>query len=138
VSLVLTAFSLALFPFIKGTSKLSWGVLVRHEGLPWVWLLAALALLAVGTSLTRPPLFGLLSNLTSAHEQGSTIGVAQAAGSLARILGPLFAAPLLPFIPSLPYLTCAAVLLATAGLVFQRLCREPQPVPAGDAVKVVR
>ena len=40
-------------------------------------MLLVLTLLAVGTSPTRPPLFGLLSNLTSADEQGATIGVAQ-------------------------------------------------------------
>jgi MFS family permease len=81
--------------------------------------------LSVGTNLTRPPLFGLLSNLTSDHEQGATIGVAQGAGSLSRILGPIFATTLLPVLPSLPYLICAAVLLATTALVLQRLCRKP-------------
>jgi len=74
----------------------------------------ALALLSVGTSLTRAPLFGMLSNLTSAHEQGANLGVAQAAGSLARILGPIrhYAAGL--FTPP-AYLICAAVLLVTTS-----------------------
>ena len=115
------------FPYLKGASNLSWKVLLQHDGLPWVWLLLALALLSVGTSLTRPPLFGMLSNLTPAHEQGATIGVAQGAGSLARILGPVFATALLPYSPPLPYLICAAVLLATTVLVVQRLGRKPQP-----------
>ena len=74
------------------------------------------ALLSVGTSLTRPPLFGMLSNLTPANEQGATIGVAQGAGSLARILGPIFATALLAYSPPLPYLICAVVLLGTTGL----------------------
>ena len=69
----------------------------------------------------------MLSNLTPAHEQGATIGVAQGAGSLARILGPVFATGLLAYSPPLPYLICAAVLLATTVLVVQRLGREPQP-----------
>lgn len=129
LSLVLTAVSLAVLPFIKGTTDLSWGILFQGKGLPWVWLLLALALLSVGTSLTRPPLFGMLSNLTSAHEQGATIGVAQSAGSLARILGPLFATGLLPFLPPLPYLVCTAVLLATTVLVVQRLCGRGDAVP---------
>ena len=128
LSLVLTAASFAWLPFLKGASHLSWKVLFHHEGLPWVWLLLALALLSVGTSLTRPPLFGLLSNLTPAHEQGATIGVAQGAGSLARIFGPIFATALLVYSPPLPYLICAAVLLATTFLVVQRLCRDRQPV----------
>ena len=125
VSLVLTAISLALLPFISGTAQLTWKILIRTEGLPWVWMLLVLGLLSVGTNLTRPPLFGLLSNLTSDHEQGATIGVAQGAGSLSRILGPIFATTLLPVLPSLPYLICAAVLLATTALVLQRLCRKP-------------
>lgn len=126
-SLVLTAASMAVLPFIGGTAELSWGVLFRREGLAWVALLAALAVLSVGTGLTRPPLFGLLSNLTPEHEQGATIGVAQGAGSLARILGPLFATTLLPYVPALPYLICTGVLLLTTGVVFRRLCAEPAP-----------
>jgi multidrug resistance protein len=127
LSLVLTAASFAWIPFLKGTSQLSWRVLFQHEGLPWVWLLLALGLLSVGTSLTRPPLFGLLSNLTPANEQGATIGVAQSAGSLARILGPIFATALLPYMPALPYLICVVVLLGTTALVLQRLCRDSRP-----------
>jgi DHA1 family tetracycline resistance protein-like MFS transporter len=73
-SLVFTAVSLGLIPFIKGTSALSWGTLVRSEGVPWLMMLAVLALLSVGSALTRPPLFGLLSNLTPSNEQGETIG----------------------------------------------------------------
>ena len=80
LSLVLTAVSLAMLPFIKvGTPMpLTWKILLQPEGLPWVMMLAALAVLSIGSSLTRPPLFGLLSNLTSASEQGANLGVAQA------------------------------------------------------------
>lgn len=124
MSLVLTAISLALLPFIKGNTQLSWSVLFRHEGVSWVFMLFALALLSVGSSLTRPPLFGLLSNLTSAHEQGATLGVAQGAGSLARILGPIFATTTLHYLPPLPYLTCAAVLLVTAAVFARNMGRQ--------------
>jgi MFS family permease len=138
LSLVLTAASLAWLPFISGTARLSWGVLGHREGLPWLAMLAALALLSVGTSLTRPPLFGLLSNLTPAHEQGATIGVAQSAGSLARILGPLLAVPLLNLLPPLPYLTCAAILLGTTVLVVRRLCGEVPPLRAAKAAPLAK
>ncbi len=119
LSLLLTALSMGLLPFIGGSAQLSWRVLFRPEGHPWWLMLGALALLSVGTSLTRPPLFGLLSNLTAAHEQGANIGVAQGAGSLARILGPVFATGLLPVMPPLPYLICAGILLATMAVVTQ-------------------
>ncbi len=125
-SLVFTGISLALLPFIKGSAQLSWGVLVRPEGLPWLGMLGALAMLSIGSSLTRPPLFGLLSNLTSAHEQGATIGVAQSAGSLARIIGPIYATALLHYLPPLPYLTCTVVLLGTTIVVVQKLCTTNQ------------
>jgi MFS transporter, DHA1 family, tetracycline resistance protein len=127
LSLVFTAVSLALFPFIKGTSQLSWRILFQAEGLSWVFMLFALALLAIGTSLTRPPLFGLLSNLTHEHEQGANLGVAQGAGSLARILGPIFATTTLHYMPPLPYLTCTAVLLITAIVFAKKMGREPSP-----------
>jgi MFS family permease len=75
----------------------------------------------------------MISNLTPAHEQGATIGVAQGAGSLARILGPIFATALLAYSPLLPYVICAGVLLGTTALVVQRLYRDSQPTPLSDA-----
>jgi DHA1 family tetracycline resistance protein-like MFS transporter len=138
LSLVLTAASFVWIPFIKGATQLSWKMLLQHDGLPWVWLLLALALLSVGTSLTRPPLFGLLSNLTPANEQGATIGVAQGSGSLARILGPVFATALLPCSPPLPYLICAVVLLGTTALVGQRLFHGPQPPADGMTASLAK
>jgi hypothetical protein len=118
-SLFFTAASLALLPFIKGNGVLSWSILAQANGLAWWALLGALALLAVGSSLTRPPLFGLLSNLTSADEQGANIGVAQGSASLARIIGQFSAPILLLEISSRAlYLGCAIALAATCGLVY--------------------
>lgn len=130
LSLVITAISFAVLPFVKGTAQLSWGILFRSEGLTWVIMLVALAILSVGTSLTRPPLFGLLSNLTHESEQGANIGVAQGAGSLARILGPIFATTTLHYLPALPYLVCTAVLVVTAGFFMRRMAGGHVPAPA--------
>jgi MFS family permease len=138
VSLVLTAISLALLPFIGGTADLSWRVLWRPEGRPWLAMLGALALLSIGSSLTRPPLFGLLSNLTPSHEQGANIGVAQGAGSLARILGPIFATGLLPYQPPLPYLVCTGVLLGTTALLLQRFHAETPSAAAGKPAEAAK
>lgn len=137
LSLVLTAASLVWLPFISGSAQLSWGVLFRGEGHAWREMLAALALLSVGTSLYRPPLFGLLSNLTSAHEQGANIGVAQGSGSLARILGPIFATGLLPVHQALPYVICAGILLATTALFMARFQRERRAVTAEQPTEAV-
>ena len=56
--------------------------------------LIVLALLAIGSGLNRPPVFGMISLKSSSHEQGANLGVAQSFGSLARILGPIFAGTL--------------------------------------------
>jgi DHA1 family tetracycline resistance protein-like MFS transporter len=105
VSMVLTAIGLAPLPFIHG-----WGV-----------LLGALGILAVGTQMARPPIFGMLSQLTPSAEQGATLGVAQSFGSLARIVGPMFAAGLFHYSPKIPYLACAGIALVAGLLAWQRL-----------------
>ncbi|MDB6121902.1 MAG: Major facilitator superfamily 1 [Pedosphaera sp.] len=110
-SLFLVAISLAPMPFAKN----------------WPLLLILLAILAIGSSLTRPPVFGMISNLTPPTEQGVTIGVAQSAGSLARILGPSFAAITFKSHPSVPYLVCAGVSLLTGFLAWQRLTKDYSP-----------
>ncbi len=127
LSLVLTAISLMLLPFIHGDGALSWLVLAQRAGGPWWTLLGTLALLAVGTSLTRPPLFGLLSNLTAADEQGANIGVNQSAGSLARIIGQ-FGAPLilLDVSPYVLFLGSGLMLLVVTGIVLRRLVPASQ------------
>ena len=111
-------------------------------------LILVLTVLAIGTNLARPPIFGMLSNLTSEHEQGATIGVAQGAGSLARILGPVFATAvystkslphwLAEWIHSisgtarepgiLPYVICGVLAIATGLFALQRLTKRPTVV----------
>lgn len=117
VSLVLLGVSLLPIPFV-GT---------------WAPLLLALAVLSIGSSLTRPPLFGLLSNLTPADEQGATIGTAQSAGSLARIAGPIFAGSLYELHPAALYVTCGALALITAGIAWAKLVATPLPRPTTGA-----
>jgi hypothetical protein len=52
--------------------------------------------------------------------------VAQGAGSLARIIGPIFATTTLHYMPALPYLTCTVVLFVTAA-VFAGKMKTPEP-----------
>lgn len=131
LSLLMTGAALALLPFISGNGQLYWSHLFHSDGGPWVKMLLALALLAIGSSLTRPPVFGLLSNLTAAHEQGATIGIAQSAGSMARILGPLFASPLYFRIPALPYVVCGGVSVLAAVIAVASLpARTPSKTSA--------
>ena len=123
-SLIVFGLSMAPLPFIKGDAHLSWGILVRSEGLPWLALLFAAGWLAVGSGLTRPPLFGLLSILTPASEQGATLGVAQSAGSLARVIGPPLAGWFFDRHPSWPYLSVAVITVVTGLVAWSSLVRD--------------
>ena len=104
-SLMVVGLSLAILPYI---SQLG-------------WLLLGLALFAAGSGINRPPTFGLISLKTPPDEQGAALGVAQSAGSLGRIIGPIFAASVYSFRPALPYLICAGVSMAAGLLAFQYL-----------------
>lgn len=135
LSLVLTGIALMLMPLNRGGGQFSWGALIHPEGWPWVKLLFALALLSIGSSLTRPPVFGLLSNLTESHEQGATIGVAQGSGSLARILGPIFATTLYARTPLALYLICGGLSVLTGLFAGTRL-RGAHGAPVASAAPV--
>jgi hypothetical protein len=141
ISLVMTGTSLVLLPLIHGNGPLHWSAVFHLADKPWIAMLAVLVLLSLGSSLSRAPLFGLLSNLTPATEQGATIGVAQSAGALARIVGPIFAATLYGLNDStraLPYLICGSIAIlagladrapAAGEIIFAtaRCCAVPTP-----------
>jgi multidrug resistance protein len=112
--LVVAAIGIGLLPFLT----------------TWAALLAGLGIFTIGSSLTRPPVFGMISMLTLPTEQGAVMGVTQGMGSLARIAGPIFAATLFVAHASLPYLICAALCFATAALTSQYLTHIPAPVKA--------
>jgi multidrug resistance protein len=94
----------------------------------WGLLLVALAVLSIGSNLTRAPVFGLISILAPHNEQGATMGVAQSAGSLARITGPIFAASLFDFHPSWPYVASGVLAFATALLTLRLAVPPHTPV----------
>ncbi|MGH7950766.1 MAG: MFS transporter [Limisphaerales bacterium] len=97
-------------------------------GLPFaktIWeILGVLTVLAIGSGLNRPPVFGMISLSSSPHEQGANLGVAQSFGSLARILGPIFASVLFFVHPAMPYLICGGIALLTSFFARQFLCRK--------------
>jgi MFS family permease len=100
-SLVIAGIGLLMLPYVK--TKLG--------------ILTGLAVLAIGSGLNRAPTLGLLSILTPPNEQGAMQGVAQSAGSLARILAPIFAASIFDAVShAAPYLACAGIAII-AGLV---------------------
>jgi hypothetical protein len=95
-----------------------------------VWLVLGLGFVSSGSAINRPPTFGLLSLNTPADRQGETLGVAQSAGSLARILAPISANLLYQASPALPYYVCAGIAAGAALLAWATLCRKRQPESA--------
>ncbi|MGA2854670.1 MAG: MFS transporter, partial [Verrucomicrobiota bacterium] len=114
ISMIVFAVGLAALPF------------VTH--LPGI--LIALALLAIGSGLNRPPVFGLISLNSPSNEQGANLGVAQSFGALARMISPIFASTLFFVKPALPYLISGGVALLTAFFAFLYLCLNAPPVVA--------
>lgn len=121
LSLMIFAVGLAPMPWIRGHGPLTWSTLTAAIGGSWWLVLLFVGLIAVGSGLTRPPLFGLISLLTVPSEQGATIGIAQSVGSLARILGPVFAGAFFDQSPGLPYGLCAVVAFGTGLAAWRRL-----------------
>jgi predicted MFS family arabinose efflux permease len=71
-------------------------------------LAVAITLVAVGTGTLFPPLAALISRSTSAEEQGSTLGLNQFFGGVARVAGPLGGAAVFDIYgPGAPFLTAA-------------------------------
>ncbi|MFT4587411.1 MAG: DHA1 family tetracycline resistance protein-like MFS transporter [Candidatus Binatia bacterium] len=107
------------------------------------WVMVGLGVFAVGSGLNRPPTFGLISQNASDDEQGATMGVAQSAGSLARMIGPIVASVLYGINHTLPYLVCGGTAFLTAILAWFLLCRgkggptrtlEPMTADEAEAV----
>lgn len=113
VGLLGIAASLFLLPFVKGFAA----------------LLAVLALYALFSGINRASTMGMISLNAPSNEQGNTFGVAQSAGTLARIFGPLTAATLYDFRPELPYFLCAGIAATTAVFAWLCLVRRKAPQP---------
>lgn len=113
-SLLVVAVSLVLMPLANSLTT----------------MLAALAVFAIGSGINRAPTMGLISQLSPADEQGTTLGVAQSAGTLARVLGPTVATTLYDLWLPAPYLACATVALLAGLLAVLRLMGSTAKSPS--------
>ena len=128
--LAFVGISLALLPFCN-----------QERGL--ITMMGALGLFAVASSIYRAPTFGLISLNASSSEQGQIMGVTQSIGSLARIIGPLFALGLMDIRIELPYLICAVVAVIASILAAllivpplkEKLTGDVPDEEAADSVK---
>ena len=105
LSLAAVAISLVLIPISSGLGALLFG----------------LGVFAAGSGINRAPTMGLISASSSSEEQGANLGVAQSAGAVARIVGPIFATTLYAHAVTLPYFLCAGIALAASLIAWMRL-----------------
>jgi len=95
-------------------------------------LLALIVLLVpVGTALLFPATTALVSRRGARAEMGQTMGVQQAFGSTARVVGPICAGWLYELNIKAPFWAAAAVMLATSFLT-SRLTEEEKPRVAAE------
>ncbi len=82
-----------------------------------VLLYAGVVVFVLGDGLFEPSMNGLIANSVEPKMQGRIQGANQGIQSVARILGPLYAAWLYVYSPGLPYLT-NAIFIAVCLLIF--------------------
>lgn len=98
---------------------------------------AALALIVlfvpVGTALLFPATTALVSRRATRSEMGQTMGVQQAFGSMARVVGPICAGWLYELNIRAPFWAAAAVMLATSFLTSRLTGAEPEKLAVAEA-----
>lgn len=104
-SLLVVAAGIAIIPFVNGLFL----------------LLLALALFAGASGVNRAPTMGMISKAADADEQGAIMGVAQSVGTVARIVGPVFAGATFWIQPARPYLICAGICVVASLIAWSKL-----------------
>ncbi|MDP1632431.1 MAG: MFS transporter [Caulobacter sp.] len=86
----------------------------------WQWAVVGMIAVALGQSLCFPNIGAIISRASSADRQGEMMGLNTAAGALARIVGPLMAAPLFSgFGPSAPFAVAAGLCIPALFMAWQ-------------------
>lgn len=118
---------------VTGTLLLAAGFAALPEVPGLGFLLATLALLAVGRAISQPSLMGLTSMAASPSRRGAVMGAFQSAASLARVLGPAAAGLLYDRLPPAPFWLAAGLLVGVALLARGFPVREASAQAAGSA-----
>jgi DHA1 family tetracycline resistance protein-like MFS transporter len=102
---------------VLGAALLAAGLGATPFSPPVAPLLLALAAVGCGQGICSPVLSSLISKSSATHEQGGVLGVSQSAGSLARILGPLWGGVIFDYAgPAGPYVSTALLMLAALAV----------------------
>lgn len=84
----------------------------------WNLLIAAMTLLAIGNGLSNPSLSSLVSKEADDTERGAVLGVYQGAGSLARVVGPMYAGLVFAQVgTSVPFIIASACMVPALAMV---------------------
>ena len=102
---------------VAGPFLLGLGFVIVGVAPVWVLVIAGCAVMPMGFGVNNPSLQGLLSRAVDPANQGAFLGLNQSLGSLARVVGPLFAGGIFDhFGPATPFFASAG-LLAVATLI---------------------
>jgi DHA1 family tetracycline resistance protein-like MFS transporter len=100
---------------IAGTLLMGIGFLMQYSAESVTMLFVAIAVMAVGNGINTPSLSSLISRSASGEHQGGVLGVSQACGALARVVGPLVGTWTLAFGTSMPYMTGGIAMLCACA-----------------------
>lgn len=117
-----------------GERRLVWfGTGMMAVGFVGLWvsdnllsLLVSLFIIGVGNGVNTPSLSSLISRSAGGDRQGGVLGVNQAAGALARTLGPLLGTFMLRFDATTPYLTGAIILACACAFAVANVAEPPE------------
>jgi DHA1 family tetracycline resistance protein-like MFS transporter len=101
---------------VIGTLLMGVGFFFTHVAFTLPWLLAAIAITAIGNGLNTPSLSSLISRAASGAHQGGVLGVSQSMGALARVVGPLIGTWTLSYGISVPFLIGGATMMVACVL----------------------
>ena len=105
---------------ILGIAGLGLGLLLLGFSKSLILLLITMTFVAWGISISQPILNSLISQFTTAEQQGQMLGVASSLSALARIIGPIWAGmSFIKFGSSAPFLSGALVMLVALTLSLQ-------------------
>ena len=105
---------------IAGSALITLGLIGLPFALTLPRLMVVNTLLPLGMALLSPSINSLISKEAAADERGGILGVAQSAGSLARIVGPALAGPLFSaYGRDAPYYAGAAIMLLVVAMALR-------------------
>jgi MFS family permease len=88
----------------------------------------------VGTALLFPATSAMVTHRTAEHEMGQTLGVQQAFGGVARVLGPVGGAAAFQGLgPGVPFFAAGALVAGALAFVVHAARREPAPAARAPA-----